>query len=75
MKKFLISTVAFILGLSVCTQPVFATTTPETFGVEAAILKDCASKADDADGGGIICILEFKPLKILLVTERAIQGG
>ena len=59
MKKFLISAVAFILGLSVCTQPVFATTAPETFGVEAAILKDCASKADDADGGGIICILEF----------------
>ena len=59
MKKFLISAVAFILGLSVCTQPVFATTTPETFGVEAAILKYCASKADDADGGGIICILEF----------------
>ena len=67
MKKIIALITTFVLGLSVCTQPVFATTAPETFGVEAAILKDCASKSDDKEGGGIICILELV-VEILTVS-------
>lgn len=59
MKKLLTIVVAFVLSLSFFAQPVFATTAPETFGVEAAILKDCASKSDGENGEGIICILEL----------------
>lgn len=58
MKKILSLIVALVLGVSVFTQPTFATTGPQTFGVEAAILTDCADKSDE-NGNGIKCILDL----------------
>lgn len=60
MKKLLTLIIASVFSLAFLAQPVSATTAPETFGVEAAILTGCADRAtDDEKGDGIICILEF----------------
>lgn len=59
MKKIFIALVAFVLSLASFNLPVFATNGAGSFGVEANILKDCASKSDDGQGGGIKCILEL----------------
>ena len=58
MKKILSLIIALVLGVSVFTQPTFATTGPETFGIEAAILTDCAGKSGE-NGEGIKCILNL----------------
>ena len=59
MKKILIIITTFILSLASFNLPVFATNETTSFGVEAAILKNCAAKSEDQKGGGIACILEL----------------
>lgn len=59
MKKIFTAIVAFAFGLAFCAQPVFATTVPETFGIEAAILDQCAEEAEGENGEGIMCILNL----------------
>lgn len=59
MKKIFSILVAFVLSLSTLNLPVMATNGLTSFGVEANILKDCASKSNDNRGGGIICLLEL----------------
>lgn len=59
MKKIITAIISLVLGFSLVPAQAFATNNVGTFGVEAAILKDCASKADSEDGQGIICILEL----------------
>lgn len=58
MKKFIIGIVTFVLSLASLNLPVMATSGPETFGVEAAILTGCAS-VESSDGAGISCILNL----------------
>lgn len=57
MKRIIIVMVAVVLGAMGLSVPVSATTGPETFAVETAILKDCGAKADGSDGEGVFCVL------------------
>ena len=49
--------------------PTYAASPTTTFGAEAAILKDCASKSGDGKGGGIICVI------LLVVDILAVLVG
>ena len=58
MKKLATIIITFILSLASFNIPVFATSAPETFGVETAILTNCG-QAEGGEGQGITCILNL----------------
>ena len=60
MKKFLPALITLVMGVSVCSTPATATNGTTTFGVEAAILTDCAKAEDGSgNGAGVLCILQL----------------
>ena len=60
MKKILLAAITLIMGFSAYSIPASATNGAQTFGLEAAILKDCANREEaSSNGDGINCILEL----------------
>ena len=59
MKKIIIAIATFIFGLSAVAQPALATSAPQTFGVETAILNDCGNQAESDGKQGVICVLKI----------------